>query len=680
VTLALGVDVGGTFTDLVLHDASAQTWLWAKVPTDAADPARSVLSGLDQLLGPGELSQVALICHATTLGINAIVERRGARTGLVVTEGFADVLEMGSGQRYDIYDLFPRHPEPLVPAELRVGVPQRRGPGGEILKALDLRAVRQAGRRLAEAGVSSIAVCFLHSYSAPADEESTGQALHTVVPGAHVTLSSEVVPEIREYPRLMTSVANAYIQPLVSDYMARLAEALAGRGFGGRLLTMLSGGGMASVETACAFPVRLLESGPVAGAVLAQAIATQTRSPDLMVFDMGGTTAKMSLVAGGEIQRVAALEVARVHRFKSGSGIPIKTPALDLIEIGAGGGSIARLNQLGMLAVGPESAGAEPGPACYGAGGTQPTVTDANLLLGYLDPDGFLGGRMRLSADAAAQAMESLARPLGMTIEKAAWFLHATVNESMAGAARVHLAERGLDAGSLTLLALGGAGPLHADRVAREAGLHRVMVPPDPGVGSAAGLLLAPRAFEVSRSFPGRLDEFDWARLSGLCSELENQARELVLAAGADPGQVRIGRSVDMQVEGQVHEIEVWFARLDPEVIEESFVATYERLFHHPPLKRPRRAVTWRLRAWAPGWSELAPGSRKAGQPSYAVRRAYFPETGSIEVPVHQRAGLPAGFTASGPLIVAEAASTTVACPGSVLSVLEGGSLELALQ
>lgn len=678
-SLAVGIDVGGTFTDLVLADASGRRWRSAKVPTDPADPAASVLRGLDQVLDRRDISDVHLICHATTLGINAIIERKGARTGLVVTDGFADVLEMGSGQRYDIYDLFLRYPEPLVAVERRLGVPQRTGPNGETLRPLDLQAVIEAGRQFLAQEVESVAICFLHSYAAPGDEKAAAQALCHAMPESPISLSSEVVPEIREYPRLSTTVANAYIQPIVSAYLERLARELAARGFGGRLLTMLSSGGMAAVEAASALPVRLLESGPAAGAVLGQEVAVRTGSTDLVVFDMGGTTAKASLVAAGEVLRAAELEVARMHRFKSGSGIPIKTASLDLLEIGAGGGSIARLSQLGMMEVGPDSAGAAPGPACYGLGGLDPTVTDADLVLGYLDPQSFLGGYMQLLPAAAMKAMERLAGPLEMTVEQAAWFVHAAVNQSMAGAIRVHLAERGLDAGAMALLALGGAGPVHADRVARDAGVSRVLVPGDPGMGSAAGLLLAPIAFDLSRSLPGRVDELDWERLRLLYAELEREARGSVLAAGAVPDGITVSRSVDMQVEGQVHEIEVPVPDLHPDSIEASFVDTYKRLFHHPPLRRPRRAVTWRLRAAAPGLRRDALSRDSPNDQAVSTRRVFFPETGFVDVPVHQRAGLADGFSAIGPLIVGEAASTTVVCPGSKLLVMSGGILELTL-
>jgi len=685
--LAVGIDIGGTFTDLVLYDAGSNRWRAAKVPTDPIDPVKSVISGLQGLVTEDEVKRVSLMCHATTLGVNAIIQRQGAPTGLLVTDGFEDLIEMGSGQRYDIYELFPSYPNPLVPGERRHPIRQRTGPAGESLVELDLGEVDRAAQSLLAGGCKAIAICFLHSYADPGDERRAAAVVRRVAPSIRVSLSSDVVPEIREYPRLMTTVANAYIQPIVSTYLERLGAELTACGYGCTLLTMLSAGGMASVEAASAFPVRLLESGPAAGAILAEHLTASSELPDLLVFDMGGTTAKASMVRSGRALRTGQFEVARVHRFKAGSGIPIKTPVLDLLEIGAGGGSIARADQLGLLAVGPESAGADPGPACYGRGGEEPTVTDADLLLGYLNQDHFLGGRMQLDLSAARRALARLGRRFEMDETQAAWYVHSVVNDNMAGAARVHLTDRGVDPAQLAMLALGGAAPVHAEAVARGLGVRRVIIPPAPGVGSAAGLLLAPLAFDLARSRPGRLEDLPLTELAAIYGDLELRATDLVVGAGAERGRVIITRSVEMQVEGQVHEIEVAFeGALDGTThqrIADAFDESYRSRFRHPPLDRPRRVITWRVRATAPGVAPRFGRQEVADEQDHdgsLARAIYFGEAGGfVQARVLRRSRLHPGQIESGPLVVEEEASTTVVGPSASLTVRDDLSLSLEL-
>lgn len=680
--LTIGVDIGGTCTDVVLHDGERDSWRTAKVLTSATDPAESVLAGIDAVLGGQSLADVGLISHATTLGINAIIERKGARTALITNEGFTDLIEMGSGQRYDIYELFPTYPEPLVEPALRIGVAQRTGAGGETLVPLDPGEVERAADRLAEEGVDAVAICLFHSYADPEAEHAVAAIVRERVPGAATSTSSEVVPEIREQLRLATVVANAYIQPVIAGYLERLGARLREREFSGRLLTMLSAGAMGSVEAARRFPVRILESGPAAGGALAERLAAADSPASLVVFDMGGTTAKVSLVRDGELERAFELEVARVHRYKAGSGITVKAPTLDLFEIGAGGGSIARVNDLGLVSVGPDSAGAEPGPACYGQGGELPTVTDADVALGYVSPRSFLGGELRLDEQAARVAIERhMAAPLGASVDAAAWAIHAAANDAMANAVRVHLAERGLEAADMSLLAIGGAGPVHAQRVAGATGIERVLVPPLPGVGSAAGLLLAPIAFDVSRSQLESLDDVDWTAIAALFRSLEDQARELVEGSGVAPDEVVVTRSAAMQVEGQVHELEVPFGadrELGRDSVRAAFERTYQERFHHPPLARPLRVVTWRLRAAGPPPRRSAPDAGGAGEAQSAERRAYFPEAGGwLDAQVLQRGALATGAVVDGPAMIEEPGSTTVVCPGTAASVLADGMLSL---
>jgi 5-oxoprolinase (ATP-hydrolysing) len=685
--LAIGIDIGGTFTDVVVYDARDYNWRTAKVPTAPLDPVGSVIRGLEQLVPASDVALVGLICHATTLGVNAIIERRGAATGLIVTEGFEDLIQMGTGQRYDIYELFPMYPEPMVAGTSRYPIRQRTGPGGESLTTLDINEVERATKSLVAGGVQAVAVCFLHSYAYPDDERSAADVIRRVAPSMRVSLSSEVVPELREYPRLMTTVANAYIQPIVSAYLERLGVELASRGYICGLLTMLSGGGMSSVSTASDFPVRLLESGPAAGAIMAEHFSISSGHADLLVFDMGGTTAKASIVRSGQALRTGQFEVARVHRFKPGSGIPIKAPALDLLEIGAGGGSIARPDRLGLLAVGPDSAAADPGPCCYGRGGVEPTVTDADLVLGYLDPEYFLGGRMPLDLPAARTAMSQLGTHFAMDETQAAWFVHSTVNDNMAGAARVHLAERGVDPSQLTMFALGGAAPVHAEAVARAVGVTKVLIPPAPGVGSAAGLLLAPLAFDLSRSVPRRLDDLRWEELAEIYDDLERRAIDFVVGAGAEPDAVTITRSVDMQVEGQVHEIEVPFpGRIDDgtrERIAAAFDESYRSRFRHPPLARPLRVVTWRVRATAGIAPEVGPRDtplESTRDHAPRDRAVYFEEANAfVSTRVLHRSVLRGGQIESGPLVIEEEASTTIVSPSAQLTVLDDLSLLLEL-
>jgi 5-oxoprolinase (ATP-hydrolysing) len=699
----VGVDIGGTFTDFVLLDEdSGNLWLHKKLTTPD-DPARGAVEGLEELLEPAGISLAACstLVHGTTLVTNALIERRGIRTALLTTKGFRDILEMGREQRYDIYDLFLEYPEPLVPRKWRVEVDERMTRDGESLQAPDLRTVRDLLEGLLAEGVEAIAVCFLHSYRNPAHELAVADAIREDFPGVSVSVSSDVVPEIREFERTSTTVCNAYVQPLVDRYLGRLEEELGARGFDGRFLLMQSSGGLAAPSTVRRFPIRLLESGPAGGASVAAFLGKALGVQELVSFDMGGTTAKICLVRGGEPDLAAEMEAARVHRFKKGSGISVKAPVVDLIEIGAGGGSIAASDRLGLLRVGPRSAGADPGPACYGLGGEEPTVSDACLVLGYFDPDYFLGGTMSLDIQAAGHALEGLGRELDLSMIEAAWGVYGVVCENMASAARVHIIEKGQDPRRFPMVAFGGAGPAHAARVARTLGATEVVVPPISGVASALGFLVTPASFEFSRSHPGELRSLPWEEVASLYVDMEVKARGTLAASGVSPGDVRLERRAEMRLSGQFHDIEVPVPEgpLSKETARrmvEAFEAEYRRLFHAVPPGYEPMVLNWRLRASGPepglrlqdvaaslagadGRADPSDSPLTLGSPK-GRRKAYFPETGGyVETLVYDRYQLRHGFRAKGPVIVEEKESTVVANPGDVLKVDGLGNIRIEI-
>ena len=506
----LGVDIGGTFTDVAL-ELGERRWS-AKILTTPEAPERAVIEVIHRVLGEAGLapSDLSIIIHGTTLATNALIERKGAKTALLTTEGFRDTIEIRHENRFEQYDVNIDLPPPLVPRRLRFPVRERIDAKGRVLVPLDEAGVAALAETLALQGVEAVAVGFLHSFTNPAHERRAGAILAQHLPGVPITLSSDVSPEMREYERFSTACANAYVQPLIGRYIANLQTLLAREGFVCPLFLMLSGGGLTSAETAIRFPVRLVELGPAGGAIFAAEIARQCGLDKVLSYDMGGTTAKICLIDELKPQSSRAFEVARIYRFKKGSGLPLRIPVIEMVEIGAGGGSIARVDALKRITVGPDSAGADPGPACYSRGGQAPTVTDADLVLGRIDPTGFSGGRMALDHAAATAALRrDVAEPLGLALELAALGVSEIVDENMANAARVHAIESGKDARGRTLVAFGGAAPLHAARLAEKLGLDRVLVPANAGVGSAVGFLRAPIAYEIVRSALQRLDEFD---------------------------------------------------------------------------------------------------------------------------------------------------------------------------
>ena len=688
----IGVDIGGTFTDLVWVDDATGAVRVGKLLTTPKDPSQAVEQGVVTVLhdAGSQASDVRSLIHGTTLATNALIERKGARTGLLTTAGFRDAVEIGREGRYDMYDLFIDQPSPLVPRHLRLEVQERIMADGGVLTPLDESSARTAVARLKEAGVEAVAICLLHAYRNPVHERAVKDICAELLPGVPVSCSSEVVPEIREYERTSTTCANVYVMPLMGRYLDDLERKLKDLGIPGHFYIMLSAGGVATPDTAKRVPIRLVESGPAAGALAAARMARELGEPRLLSFDMGGTTAKACVIDGGEPLLAREFEVARADRFKKGSGLPIRVPCIELIEIGAGGGSLARVDRMGLLKVGPDSAGADPGPACYAQGGKVPTVTDADLLLGYLDPNFFLGGRMRLDVDAARQAVEdTIAKPMGLTLTDAAWGIHRVVNESMAGAARVHGIERGKDLRAYPLFAFGGAGPVHAWHVGRILKVPRVLVPFGAGAMSAYGLLAAPLAFDFVRTAPQRLDAADWTQINGLFSEMEAEGRKILRGGEVPDAAIRIRRTAEMRYTGQGHEVEVEMppgalAAASLEAITANFEAAYRALYSRTPLGVPIEALNWRVVVSGPMPEISVSGPRPgAAVPGAATpkssRKAYFPEArGYVDTPVYDRYALTPGAIFAGPAIIEERESTTVIGPGARVSV--DGRLTLILE
>jgi N-methylhydantoinase A len=624
-------------------------------------------------LGGGDLTQVV---HATTLVTNALIERKGAKVALLATSGFRDVIELARERRPDIYRLDVWRPPPLVPRHLRFDVAERTLADGTIEQPVDTQDVEALARELAGRGIEAVAVCFLHSFANPSNEQAARQAIEHVAPGLRVALSSDVAPEIREYERTQTTAASVYVQDRVVRYLADLEERLAGLGAGGRLRVMLSNGGVATAQDAAGRPIRMLESGPAAGALAAAKFAGANGYANLMSFDMGGTTAKLCLIEDGRPLVTHEFEAARTDRFTRGSGLPIKTPTIDMIEIGVGGGSLARVDALGLLACGPESAGADPGPACYGAGGTLPTVTDADLVLGYLDPGFFLGGEMTLDVEAARTAIRTyIAEPLRLTVEEAAWGIHRLVDEDMASAARVHAAERGHDGSGLPLFAFGGAGPVHAAGVAAALGTPTVIVPAAAGVMSSVGVLAAPLATDAVRSRLEPVDDETLSRVEPLFAELEEAAAAILASSGVADDDILHERSVDMRYVGQGFEVTV---PVTPgEDLRAAFEAAYVRAHGRVGPDVPIEAISWRVLTRGPDPElRLVAAPTGDGDARKGTRSVYFDDR-YLETPIYDRYRMGPGTRIDGPAIVEERESTSVVGPGATARVAEDGSLIL---
>ncbi|MFO1024681.1 MAG: hydantoinase/oxoprolinase family protein, partial [Acetobacteraceae bacterium] len=625
-------------------------------------------------------SALDLVIHGTTLATNALIERKGARTALITTAGFRDSLEIAYEHRFEQYDLYMERPAPLVSRDLRLEVPERMAADGSVLLPLDEAALLRLVEVLQAERIEAAAISFLHAYVNPAHELRALDLLSAALPDVAFTVSSEVCREIREYERTSTTVANAYVLPLMSRYLGQMSEGLAAIGVRCPLLLMMSSGGICTVETARRFPVRLVESGPAGGVILARRVAALGGYDRALSFDMGGTTAKITLIDDFAPQQSRHFEVARAYRFAKGSGIPVRIPVIDMVEIGAGGGSIGRVDPLRRIAVGPDSAGSDPGPACYDRGGTAPTVTDADVVLGRIDPERFADGKIVLRPEQALAAVAAgIGAPLGMDTVEAARGITEIVDETMASAARVHAVENGKDTAGRTLIAFGGAAPLHAARLAQKLGIRRVVIPVDAGVGSAHGFLDAPIAYEVVRTFLVRIQALDPDLVGTLFRDMHAEA-EAVVRLGVPAGRLAATRTAYMRYRGQGHEIAVPLddSDVDPASLRQAFEAAYQRLFGRIIPKLEIEAVTWTLAVAEPHdlpARQSDPPSQIAPAPA-GTRRLIESATGEpLEAAVYQRAALPFGARLSGPAAIVEPGTTTIVPSGMTARVAAGGEL-----
>jgi N-methylhydantoinase A len=683
--IRLGVDIGGTFTDVVLEAGAALHSV--KVLTTYAAPEEAILDGIGQVCARADVAPgaVTMVIHGTTLATNALIERRGAKTALITTRGFRDVIEMRTESRFEQYDLNLVLPEPLIARNHRHVLDERIGAAGQVLKPLQRAAVEAMAETIRSGGYVSVAVGLLHSYANPVHERLVREVLANRLPGVSVSLSSEVSPQMREYERFNTVCANAYVKPMMRAYLQRLTGQLQAIGMTAPVMLMHSGGGIISLESASEFPVRLIESGPAGGAIFAADLARRHGLDRVLSFDMGGTTAKICMIRAQTPKTARVFEAARSYRFKKGSGMPISIPVIDMVEIGAGGGSLAGVDAMRQIRVGPESAGSEPGPACYQHGGERPAVTDADLVLGRLDPDAFAGGAIPLSAEAAGVAVDvAVGKPLGLDRMTAAFGISEVVDENMANAARVHAVENGEDLASFTMIAFGGAAPLHAGRLCQKLGVGRFLVPPGAGVGSAIGFLRASFSFEATRSAYMRLGDFSPAAARRVLAELRDDAAAFVRAC--DP-QARIGYEVRayMRYVGQGWEIPVDLSAADAaEPVAERCLAlfedAYKTLFGRAVDGVDIEVTSWAVKAATPlpVTAAIDPATAVSEARFAGTRPLFDPAIGAVvEAGVVARDGLAPGDWLSGPAMVTESETTVVVPQGFTATVRADGSIEV---
>lgn len=678
----IGVDIGGTFTDFTVYDSRSGKIYLEKVLSTPESPQSGVLSGIDALAKriDGLFANCSRFNHATTLVTNSIIERKGPKIALITTAGFRDVIEMRRELRYNLYELSLLFPEPIVKRSLRFGVEERMMSDGSVRVPLDEHAVRALAVELRDQGIEAVAICFLHAYRNPAHETRAAEIVREVLPNAAISLSHDVSPEPREYDRFSTTVLDAFVKPVVDTYLALLLRELRGRGIGAELEIMLSNGGSTTTDTARNYPIQLIESGPAAGVEAAIWVCKRMGIVDALSFDMGGTTAKLCVIQNSAATRARKFEAARVNRFVAGSGMPVSVPVYDLVEIGAGGGSIARVDKLGLIEVGPDSAGASPGPASYGLGGTNPTVTDADLLLGLIDPNAFLGGEMQLSTEAAESAMlNCIGTPLGLSAVEAAYGVFNIVNETMAAAARLHIAEKGSDPTKLAVIAFGGAGPLHALEVSRKLGSPRVVFPPLAGVMSSFGLLTGASAFERMRNIKRLLADLTLSELTAAVGNLEDEIWEVLKG---DRGSIEFHYVAEMWYRGQDYPIDVPFDRSDlvdpafPSIagrFRERYLQLYGRGDDEMPLELTAiRVIGKRV---GDGIESVDLGAAEATGRK-GMRRVYDPQSKTfIEIPVYERSSLRTGVELAGPLCVQERETGIVIGRGDRLTVDASGAL-----
>jgi N-methylhydantoinase A len=662
----LAVDIGGTFTDFAL-ESGGRRWTHKRLTTARA-PEGAVLEGIDEILREARLapSDLAIVVHGTTLATNAVIERKGAKTALLVTEGFRDSVEMAYENRFEQYDIWMERPPPLVPRHLRLPVPERLSARGDVIRPLDEGAFPQLVRTLQQAEIASLAIGFLHSYVNPVHEMQARNILARLAPDVAITLSSEVSPEMREYERWSTACVNAYVQPIMKRYLMRLQNGLCKRDINCPFYVMTSAGGLTTMDVAQRFPVRLVESGPAGGVVLARHIAEECGFRDVVSFDMGGTTAKICLIDDLQPQYSRSFEVARQYRFLKGSGLPIRVPVVEMVEIGAGGGSIAEVDTLSRIQVGPESAGSEPGPACYGRGGTRPTVTDADVVLGRIRAEHFAGGRIALDAAAAAAVIdEHVGKLLALDVRRAALAVAEIVEENMANAARLHAVEHGKDLSGRVMVAFGGAAPLHAGRLAEKLGVQAIIVPTSAGVGSAVGFLLAAVSYEIVRTRYSLLDEnFDAASVERLRQTTREEAESIVRRGDANAMLNEVW-TADMRYHGQGHELAVVIPAqtpITPANLQVLFEREYQAQFGRVIPGVPLEVLNWTLRLSAPEpKAQMCPPVDAERRPkSQSIIAIVDPTTGTnIRAEIHRRADLGAGDLVCGPALIVEDETTT---------------------
>ena len=684
----LGVDIGGTFTDVVLEQAGQR--VSTKVLTTYSAPEDAIIEGMHRVCAKAGIpaSAIGQIIHGTTLATNALIERRGAKTALITTEGFRDVIEMRTESRFEQYDLNLTLPEPLLPRNRRYTVRERMDARGQVLIPLERAAIEALADELREAGYDSIAVGLLHSYVNDAHERLIHDVLVEKLPGVMISLSSEVSPQMREYERFNTTIANAYIKPLMKSYLVRLKGRLATEGASCPIFLMHSGGGIISLESASEFPVRLVESGPAGGAVFAADIAARHGLKKVLSFDMGGTTAKICLIKNYTPKTARVFEVARTYRFKKGSGMPISIPVIDMVEIGAGGGSLAHVDSMNQIRVGPESAGSEPGPACYGRGGRRPAVTDADVILGKIDPENFAAGTIPLfSAESADALAREIGGKLGMDALESAWGVAEVVDENMANAARVHAVENGEDLSGYTMIAFGGAAPLHAGRLCEKLGISRCLVPPGAGVGSAIGFLRAPFSFEANRTLFMRLARFDTARVTRLFGEMEEEATRVVRSCGWD-GEILAEYKVYMRYAGQGWEIPVTLTpeealAADPTAILKLFEREYANLFGRTVKGLEAEITVWSVNAHTPPTPVVAVETLTSAEEAspQSARMVFDAGLGRrVEASTYNRSDLRAGSEIRGPGVITEDETTIILPTSRVAITLNDGCIDIRLQ
>ena len=679
---SLGVDIGGTFTDFALMDAVSGEVHAAKVLTNYKDLAQAVLDGVRQLAAriPGSRAAIERVIHGTTLATNALIQRKGGKTALLVTRGFRDVLELGRESRFDIYDINIELPAALVPRKHVFEIDERIDYTGEVALPLVVEQAAKVIGQIQAQGMDAVAVCFLHAFKNPVHERAIAALIERALPRVPISLSSDVMPDIREYERASTTAANAYVQPAIRGYLDRLAQGLKSEGVAAPLSIMTSDGGIVSCETANRYPVRLIESGPAGGAMASAFFAAETGIAKAIALDMGGTTAKVCVIDDGKPEQSTEFEVDRVFRFAKGSGLPLKIPVIEMIEIGAGGGSIAGVSKLGLLKVGPGSAGSEPGPACYGLGGDAPTVTDADLFLGYLDPKYFLGGQMALDREAAARAIEKhVAAPLGIPALRAAWGVHEIVNENMARAAKVHCLERGKDPREYTLIAYGGAGPVHAYRVAKILGIKSVFYPLRAGVMSAFGFLVTAPSFEMIRADFSPVESADSARITTFLREMEAAGKALVATCGVAVSKLTTVIEANMRFAGQSFELSVPLKGTPgPRELtgaKQRFFDLYKARYHRLTRDVPVEIVSWRVIVKGPTPAvKINPTRDDAGGHKLKAlkghRKVYMPEAGKfVNCAIYDRYSLAEGVKLKGPAVIEEHESTVVVGPDAAVEV-----------